>query len=461
MSEGKLPPQSLELERGVLGSLLFYEGVLPLVTDILSPKSFYTLANKTIYECILFLDKKNIRPDILSVTQELKRIGKLNDVGGAYYVTQLTNNPSTQITYHAGIIQKKYTQRELIRICNETEGECYREDTECNEIFDKFEKQLTEARKSTTIDGGKSKTMQDLWVDIIDKNNIILNQNGITGVPTGYEQLDKVTGGWQQPDLIIIAARPAMGKTSLALCFARNAGVMYNKAGAIFSLEMSSLQLAARLFSLESGVPISSFLRKGVESERMLRIEKDHTQLINAPIFIDDTAGISLMELRSKARLLKRQKDIQWIIIDYLQLMAGSGRSGQNREGEVSEISRGLKGLAKELQIPIIALSQLSRTTETRTKDKRPILSDLRESGAIEQDADLVMFIHRPEYYDIKTYEDGSSKEGLAELIIAKHRNGALNTINLKFIGYLTKFISIDELTPYGTTTDNFTEPPF
>ncbi len=444
--EGKMPPQATEFEEAILGAVML-ENAIGEVIDILTEKSFYTDANNRIWLSILSLYKQSKPIDIMTVTEELKRVGDLAICGGAYFITQLTNRvaSSANIEYHARIVQQKFIQRELIKISTETINKSYDDGADCFDILDNIEKGITEISKGFAV--GKVNTISSLWNEAMDHNRILLTKKGISGVPSGYQNLDSITGGWQSPDLIIIAARPAMGKTSLVCNFARNAAVDFKFPGVIFSLEMSALQIAKRIFSLESNTPINEFTRKGIEPERMVFVEKYCTSLINSPLFIDDTAAISLMELKSKARKLKREKGIKWIVIDYLQLMSGdkTGIKG-NREQEISSISRGLKALAKELEIPVIALSQLSREVEKRGGDKRPILSDLRESGSIEQDSDIVIFIHRPEYYSIAEYEDGSPTKGIAEIIFAKHRNGSMGTEKLRFIDYLTKFAPIESI---------------
>lgn len=440
---GKIPPQALELEKSVLGAILSGVETMCELSEILQPESFYNDHHSIIFKSCLSLFKQSIRTDIMTVMHELKRIEKLDTIGGAYFLSTLTNNESQQPEYHARIIQQKFIQRELIRICTETMQASYLESSDCFDLIDNHEKNLTSITKGISI--GKVETIASLWNKALEHNQILLTKKGISGVPSGYMEIDTITGGFQSPDLIIIAARPAMGKTSLVCNFARNASVDFKFPGVIFSLEMSALQIATRIFALESDTGISEFMRKGIDNDQMIYIEDRCKRLINSPLFIDDTASISLLELKSKARKLKREKSIKYIIVDYLQLMSGEKGVKGNREQEISAISRGLKGLSKELEIPIIALSQLSRKSEERA-DKRPQLSDLRESGAIEQDADIVMFIHRPEYYGIMDYGQGESTAGIAEIIFAKHRNGSIGTENLNFISHLTKFTSPNSL---------------
>jgi replicative DNA helicase len=462
--EGRMPPQAVDFEEAVLGTIMLEVEAIYIIADILSPESFYNNIHAEIYSAILGLHKQNIRCDLLSVTQELKKLGKLDFVGGAYKITLLTNKESHNYEYHARIIQQKFIQRELIRISTETISLAYDEGSDCFDTMEYLEKGITEISKGVSI--GKIESMDSLWAQVKTHNQILLTKKGISGVPSGYGDIDGMTGGWQAPDLIIIAARPAMGKTSLVCNFARNAAVDFKIPGVIFSLEMSARQIATRIFALESNTTITEFTRRGIVDERMAYVEKDCFRLINSPLYIDDSPGISIMELRSKARKLKREKNIKWIAIDYLQLMEGDKNGGnqQNREQIISSISRGLKKLAKELNIPVIALSQLSRETEKRGGDKRPQLSDLRESGAIEQDADIVAFIHRPEYYGITEYSGGGSAVGVAEFIISKNRNGPVGSEKLKWIDYLTKFESLETESPYSQSpamqpSKDFTEP--
>jgi len=455
---GLLPPQAIELEEAVLGATLLESRVLPLLMDVISSESFYVDANARIFQSCINLYNQNKPVDILTVVQELKRLGDLEKSGGAFYIAQLTNRvaSSENAEFHARIIQQHYLKRELIRLNSAIISRSYDDSSDIFDITSELEKGLTLLMKHLHV--GKVGKVGDQWQEIERKNAILLQNKGISGVPSGLIALDKITGGFQNSDLIILAARPAMGKTSLAVCIARNASVQFNLSVLVFSLEMSSIQLAIRAFSLESNEPIENFSRKGVPSEQMIFIEKDCKKLINAPLYIDDTPAITLQELRSKSRKFKREKDIKIIIVDYLQIMGGDGSKG-NREQEISTISRGLKALAKELDIPIIALAQLSRSVESLGGDKRPILSDLRESGAIEQDADIVAFVHRPEYYGITEYDAGISTAGVAEIIIAKHRNGAIDTAMTNFNGKLTKFSDIGEVYSAPIETVEIKEP--
>ena len=443
---GKLPPQAVDLEEAVLGALMLEKEAVNTAIDILQPKSFYKETHQKIFSVIQDLFQGSEPVDILTVTQELKKRGELDLVGGPYYITQLTNRVASaaNIEFHARIISQKYIQRELIRISSEIITDAYDETTDVFSLLDKAEASLFSVAEGNIRKSYQS--MSDLIRESIDQIEKAKNQeSGVIGVPSGFTSLDRVTSGWQPSDLVIIAARPAMGKTSYVLSLARNAAVDFGMPVAFFSLEMSSVQLVTRLVSAESEIS-SEKLRSG--NLRADEIQQIHTKidgLAEAPIFIDDTAGLSVFELRAKARRLKAQHDIQLLIIDYLQLMSGSGDTKGNREQEISMISRSLKSIAKELSIPVLALSQLSRAVETRGGDKIPQLSDLRESGSIEQDADMVQFIHRAEYYGLTEDEDGNSTQGMATIIIAKHRNGSVEDVKLKFVNQLAKFQDFEQ----------------
>lgn len=462
---GKLPPQAVDLEEAVLGALMLEKEALTNVIDILHPDSFYKDAHKIIFQAIRHLFERSEPIDILTVTNELKRTGELDIVGGPYYITQLTNRvaSSANVEYHSRIILQKHIQRELIRISSETIRDAFEDTSDVFQLLDKAEKNLFDIAQ-----GNIRRNYQEMSVMVsqaykqIEKARI--HGTGITGVQSGFSGLDRITSGWQKSDLIIVAARPGMGKTAFVLSLAMNAAIAFNRPVGIFSLEMSSVQLVQRMISSETGIP-SDKLRKGtLDNNEWNQLISMTGKLSNAPIFIDDSPSISVFDLRSKCRRLKSMHNVELIIVDYLQLMRAEvdTRTG-NREQEISMISRSLKAIAKELDIPIIALSQLSRSVETRGGIKRPQLSDLRESGAIEQDADMVNFIYRPEYYDINTDENGDSTRGLAEIIVAKHRNGALNTVKLKFISHLAKFTDLDfddSLIPSQTGGGSVSEYP-
>ncbi len=443
---GKLPPQAPDLEQAVLGAMMLEKNAVNEAIDILQPESFYVDAHRRIFAAIQHLFRTDQAIDILTVTQELKKRAELDIVGGAFYISQLTGRvaSSANVQFHARIISQKHIMREMIRISAGTIRDAYDESTDVFELLDRTEQEMF------AVTSGNLKRnyepMSDLIQGAIAQIEATKSRGGgMSGVPTGFTQLDKLTAGWQPSDMIIVAARPAMGKTAFVLSMARNIAVEHKQAVAVFSLEMSSTQLVTRLISSESGIS-SEKLRKGeLNDGEFATLHEQIAQLANAPLFIDDTPALNIFELRAKCRRLKSQHDVQLIIIDYLQLMTSgsdSNRSG-NREQEISSISRSIKSIAKELNVPIIALSQLSRAVETRGGDKRPMLSDLRESGAIEQDADLVCFLYRPEYYKILEDNYGSTI-GIGEVIVAKHRNGAIDNVRLRFISDLAKFTDLE-----------------
>lgn len=443
LQQGKIPPQALELEEAVLGAMLIDKKGVDEVIDILQPDVFYKTAHQYIFEAIFTLFQDSQPIDLLTVSSELRKKGRLEATGGEFYLIQLSQSvaSSAHIEFHARIILQKFIQRSLIRISNEIIESAYKESTDVFDLLDEAESKLYDVTQGNIK--RSSESAQSLVLEAKRKIEEISKQDGLSGVSTGFEKLDKITSGWQPSDLIIIAARPGMGKTALTLSMARNIAVTKQIPVAFFSLEMSSVQLITRLISAETGLS-SEKLRTGkLADHEWQQLNVKVTDLEKAPLYIDDTPSLSIFDLRAKARRLSSQYGIKLIIIDYLQLMVGiTSFKGGNREQEISTISRNLKSLAKELDIPVIALSQLSRAVETRGGVKRPMLADLRESGAIEQDADIVTFIYRPEYYGIEEWDDEerSPSQGQAELIIAKHRNGALDNVRLKFIGHLGKF---------------------
>lgn len=451
MVYGKVPPQAKDLEEAVLGAIMLEKSAFDTVVEILKPECFYVDAHQRIYRSMQSLQQKNQPIDILTVVEELKSREELEMVGGPYYVTRLTNAvvSSANIEAHSRIILQKFIQRELIRISGEIISDSYEDSTDVFDLLDDAESKLFEItnnhlRKNfDSIDTVLVKTVQRIE-DMRHRNE------DITGVPTGFSTLDRVTYGWQNTDLIILAARPAVGKTAFALNLARNAALSSSKSTpvAFFSLEMSAGQLVQRILSAESEIWLEKIARGKLEEHEMKQLyAKGIQRLAQAPVFIDDTAALNIFELRAKCRRLKNKHNIGLIIIDYLQLMSGAAEGrNTNREQEISQISRNLKQLAKELQVPIIALSQLSRAVETRKEgNKMPQLSDLRESGAIEQDADMVMFLYRPEYYDITANEMGESNKGETHVRIAKHRNGSLETVKLKALLHIQKFVEMDD----------------
>jgi replicative DNA helicase len=454
LEKGKIPPQAIDLEDVVLGAMMIDKKGVDEVIDILSPDAFYKEAHQYIFEAIFKLFENSEPVDLLTVSSQLKKDEKLDVVGGDFYLISLTQrvSSSAHIEFHARIILQKYIQRSLIKISNEIIEDAYDETKDVFDLLDNAEAKLYEVTQGNIKKS--TETAQSLVIQAKKKIEEISNKEGLSGIPSGFDKLDKLTSGWQPSDLVIVAARPGMGKTALTLTMARNIAVNTNTPVAFFSLEMSSVQLITRLISSETGLS-SEKLRTGkLEKHEWEQLNVKVKTLEKAPLYIDDTPSLSIFDLRAKARRLSSQYGIKLIVIDYLQLMtAGGSQKGGNREQEISTISRNLKALAKELNVPVIALSQLSRAVETRGGSKRPLLSDLRESGAIEQDADIVSFIYRPEYYKIDEWDDEerSPTEGQAEFIVAKHRNGGLENIRLKFIGHLGKFDNLDDFdTPFG-----------
>jgi replicative DNA helicase len=444
---GKLPPQAVDLEEAVLGALMLEKDALSIVIDIVKAESFYKDSHQKIFEAITNLFQKSSPVDLLTVTAELRKMGSLDIIGGAYYLTQLTDRvvSAANIEYHARIVSQKYIQRELIKISSEIITNAYDDTTDIFDLLDTAEKSLFEvAQSNLRRDTQKIDDIMRTAVDALEK--LRDRTDSLTGIPSGFTALDRVTSGWQPSDLVIIAARPAMGKTAFVLSCARNAAVLHDKPVAVFSLEMSSLQLVNRLISGETEIEQEKLKRGTLADHEWTQLHSRIGKLTEAPLLIDDTPALNVFEFRAKCRRLKAQYDIQMVIVDYLQLMHGKADGkGGNREQEIGSISRALKSVAKELNIPVIALSQLSRAVESRpAASKRPQLSDLRESGSIEQDADMVLFLYRPEYYGLLEDEAGNSTAGIAEVIIAKHRNGELATVPLKFVGKFVKFQDLD-----------------
>lgn len=436
---GKLPPQAVEIESAVLGALMLDQVALADVIDILKPETFYKEAHQKIFAAIQSLFEKAEPVDILTTTQELKRMGELDIAGGGFYVSQLTNRiaSAANVQFHARIVIEKYIQREIIRISTDTLQESYEDTVDVFELLSHAEENIFSISNTTIKKTFEhiSKVLSKSLAEIEAAKNQEFN-----GIQSGFTTLDRITGGFQKSDLIILAARPGQGKSAAAMTIARNASVDFQKGIAIFSLEMPGTQLVNRLISAEAEIDAGK-LRKGeIDENDWQKIHRKISKLAEAPIYIDDTPALSVFEFRAKARRLKNQYGISMIIIDYLQLMTTGKESGYgNREQEVAYISKALKATAKELDIPIIALAQLSRNVEQRT-DKRPQLSDLRESGSLEQEADVVMFIYRPFISGVAQDENGQSTEGQAEMIIAKHRNGKIDSAQLLFIEQFAKF---------------------
>ena len=443
---GNVPPQAVELEEAVLGALMLEKDSIIAVQEFVTSEAFYTEEHRLIYKAIEELSMELKPIDLYTVTEKLKVKKELAKVGGASYLAQLTQKvgAAANVEFHAKIIAQKYVQRELIRSATEIQRRSYDEATDVTELIGYAEGEIfkvAEGHVKRSVQSSKDILARALaQIEEASKNTSAFN-----GVPSGFMAIDRVTLGWQLSDLIIIAARPSMGKTAFVLSMARNMAVDHEAGVAFFSLEMSSVQLMMRLIIAETGLSGNDVKSGRLTPEQWRHLEAATKPLGAAPLFIDDTPALSVFEFRSKARRLKIHNDIKIIIIDYLQLMTGNQDSKGNREQEVAFISRTLKAIAKELNVPVIALSQLSRATEMRGGSKRPQLSDLRESGAIEQDADIVAFIHRPEYYGINQDENGMPTAGLAEIIIAKHRNGAVCDVNLRFLKDQARFADMDD----------------
>jgi replicative DNA helicase len=444
---GRKPPQALELEEAVLGAMLLEKDAPTRVLDVLISEVFYHDWHQTIFLAIKRLFDEGEPVDLLTVTESLRKSGELEAAGGAYYITQLTNKvaSSANLEFHAKILLQKYIQRELIRVSGVIGKDAFEDTTDAFELLDDAEKKLY-AIKNDTIKKNYD-SIDDLIHKAIKQMESMKDQeSGLTGIPSGFTNIDRVTNGWQKSDLLILAGRPGMGKTAFVLSIARNAAVDHKKPVAIFSLEMSSLQLVTRLISGETELPGEKFRSGNLADYEWEQLNARVQNLSDAPIYIDDTPQLSIFDLRAKARRLKSNKGIEMIIIDYLQLMRGddSGNKGGNREQEISYISRSLKSLAKELDIPVIALAQLSRAVEQR-QDKIPILSDLRESGSIEQDADMVGFLYRADYYGFTQDAEGNDLTGLADFIIAKNRHGTTGKYRMRFRHEFAKFEDLED----------------
>ncbi len=452
MMYGKVPPQARELEEAVLGAIMLEKAAFDTVIEILKPECFYVDAHQKIFRSFISLANNSQPIDILTVVEELRKMETLEVVGGAYFITKLTNTvvSTANLEAHARIVLQKFIQRELIRTSGETINEAYEDSTDVFDLLDQAEGRLFEITNNHLRKNYSD--IQTVLMNTLKRIDDLRNsKEELSGVASGFPGLDKVTFGWQPTDLIILAARPAVGKTAFALNLVRNAALHPTKPTPVvfFSLEMSAGQLVQRVLSAESEIWLEKISRGKLEEHEMQQLlVKGINRLDKAPIFIDDTPALNIFELRAKCRRLKNKHNIGLIIIDYLQLMSGNtdGKGGGSREQEISSISRNLKGLAKELNVPIIALSQLSREVEKRKDgNKMPQLSDLRESGAIEQDADMVMFLYRPEYYDVTTNEMGEDNKGETHVRIAKHRNGSLETIKLRAQLHIQKFIEEEE----------------
>ena len=459
---GKLPPQAVDVEQAVLGAMLIEREAIPKAIEILPADSFYDPRHEKIYAAMGVLFERGNPVDLITLSEELKRRGDLDDVG-SYYLTELTAGVASaaNVEYHARIIAEKSLLRKLIATMTGVVGEAYDPTTDAFDLLDDAERQIFQISESQLRKGVVA--MKDVMMGTVAHLESIHGQTGgITGVPSGLNALDAMTGGWQPSDMVVIAARPSMGKTALSLAVTRNAALHPEKPAGVayFSLEMSAQQLAQRLLTSEARVDAQRARTGRLHDDDWPKLAKAAGRLSAAPIFIDDTPGLGILELRAKCRRLKAEHDIGLVIVDYLQLMHGSGGGkNANREQEIAQISRSMKGLAKELNVPVLALSQLSRAVETRGGDKRPQLSDLRESGSIEQDADVVMFIYRAERYGITVDESGNSTEGLGELIIGKQRNGPIGNVKVAFVNQYARF---ENLTSYvASAADGFAPDPF
>ncbi len=445
---GHLQPQAIELEEAVLGALMIERDAYSVVSDILKPESFYEYRHQILYRAITTLALQQKPVDILTVSEQLRTTGELEEAGGPFYITQLSGKvaSSAHIEYHARIIAQKHLARELISYASEVQRKAFDETHDVDDLMQEAEGKLfTISQQNMKKDYTQIDPVIEDAYEMLRK--AAARTDGLSGLESGFHGLDKMTSGWQNSDLVIIAARPAMGKTAFVLSMAKNMAVNNRVPVAMFSLEMSNVQLVNRLIVNVCEIPGEKIKSGQLAPYEWGQLDHKLKDLIGAPLYVDDTPSLSVFELRTKARRLVREHGVKIIIIDYLQLMNASGMSYGSRQEEVSTISRSLKGLAKELNIPIIALSQLNRGVEQRegNEGKRPQLSDLRESGAIEQDADMVCFIHRPEYYKIYQDEKGRDLHGMAEIIIAKHRNGAVGDVLLRFRGEFARFQNPDE----------------
>lgn len=457
LGTGTLPPQAKEIEEGVLGAIMLEKGAFDTVIELLKPEVFYLDAHQRIFKAMVNLSNKSVPIDMLTVVEELKATGDLEMVGGPFYINKLTNAvvSAANILAHSRILVQRFIQRELIRVSTDTISDSYDDSMDVFDLLDVAESRLFEITNSHLRQNFEdiNEVLRKTIEHIEEMRN---RKDEMTGVTSGFPKLDAVTYGWQPTDLIILAARPSVGKTAFALNLARAAVLNKKKpvTTAFFSLEMASNQLVTRILSAEAEIPMKSISRGTLEDYEMVQLQKKGiSALQDAPLFIDDSPALNIFELRAKCRRLKNRHDLGLVIIDYLQLMSGSGDRNSNREQEISKISRDLKGLAKELKVPIIALSQLSREVEKRTSsNKMPQLSDLRESGAIEQDADMVMFLYRPEYHDLKEDEHGNSTKDQVQLKIAKHRNGNLETLNFQAQLHYQKFVEDNSMEDFSTS---------
>ncbi len=454
-----LPPHALELEQAVLGACLLERvGLVTTMAVIKHSSVFYIESHQLIFEAICNLFNGGGAVDILTITKELRRLGYYDRVGGSYAVTELTSkvNSSDNLESHIRLLQEFWIRRMLADVSYRNYFDSFDEQTDVFQLFEKVSRQVVKLQEQLTMKRGTGG--EDIYDETIHEIEVAMENPGLSGVTSGIPEIDRMTGGWQKSDLIILAARPGMGKTAFAMSISKRPTLVENKTVMFFSLEMKKTQLMMRQIAAESGLSLSQIRKGHLTSEELLLIKETTRQLRNNNLVIDDSSGITVSELRAKVISQKiKNQNLGMVIVDYLQLMSGDG---MNREQEISSISRGLKSLAKELDVPIIALSQLSRSVETRGGDKRPQLSDLRESGAIEQDADVVIFLYRPEYYKIDCYEDGTSTAGHGDVIFAKHRNGPIDTItigaDMKYLKYHS--LETNQFKPSVSHPDKFTQ---
>ncbi len=457
----KVPPHSHDAEMAVLGAIMLDKAALSKAMEVLEPNSFYQEKNRKIFEIMVWMSERNITIDIVSLGEELRRRSVLEGIGGTFYLAQINQNTPTaaNIDQYARIVQEHALKRQLIEASSNILSRCYDQSTDALDEIDKAESEIfriaeQRLRKSYV---GMGKLAKDTFATIASMVNG--DNSELLGIPTGFAKLDDMLGGLRRSDLLIIAARPSMGKTALALSIARNVAMEANVPVAFFSVEMAAEQLSMRLLSAEARINAFKLITGKISQNDLPHLAQKMDKLAKAPLFIDDSASLSVLELRAKCRRLKAEQNIGVIMVDYLQLMHAPTAKGESREREISSISRSLKQIAKELNIPVIALSQLNRGVEARA-DKRPMLSDLRESGSIEQDADIVMFVHRPEHYEITNYDDGQPTAGTAELIIGKQRNGPIGSVRVAYLKEYARFENLafgTEAAPdYASSISNF-----
>ncbi|GAB2716982.1 replicative DNA helicase [Paenibacillus thermoaerophilus] len=440
LDRDRVPPQNLEAEQAVLGAILIDAEVLPVVAEKLGPEDFYRTAHQRIMEAMLELHQEDEPVDLITLTARLQDKQQLEDIGGVSYLAKLANAvpTSANVEYYASIVEEKSLLRRLIRTATQIVSNGYASTDDVGELISDAEKRIMELSNRRSGTGFVS--IRDVLMEVFDKVEMLYNQKGgTTGIPSGFHDLDRMTSGFQRSDLIIVAARPSVGKTAFALNIAQNVGVRAKQTVAIFSLEMGAAQLVNRMICAEGNIDAGRLRTGYLEQEDWERLTMAIGTLSESNIYIDDSPSVTVYDIRNKCRRLKQEKGLGMIVIDYLQLIAGRGKS-DNRQQEVSEISRMLKQIARELDVPVIALSQLSRGVEQR-QDKRPMMSDLRESGSIEQDADIVAFLYRDDYYDKET-----EKKNIIEIIIAKQRNGPVGTVELMFKKEYNKFVSLDRV---------------